>query len=235
MKISYHAKPRFHRVNCHRVVWFSGMPWDCKKTLIFCLKKGMSRHPNSDQGIAMEFAWRSIAFLQSSCYQFSALSYHFHRAHNHWAFTAFALPVEDAMKSKMSHTIFMQTPRMTTGFAQWPLCLPAEFLICIIGDLTAWLWWPIALLMEGWVTVFVLSMLSKILINIPKTLFQPPKENLFIHARRLLKNLVNKQPRNLATNTLFIILKFNMLKGRQKSAQLRKKATISTFFLPSKQ
>ena len=57
-----------------------GASWDRKKTLIFFVKKGLSRRPDSDQGVATELAWRSIAFLRSSCWRFSALSRRFHCA-----------------------------------------------------------------------------------------------------------------------------------------------------------
>ena len=56
-----------------------------RKTLIFFLKNGLSRQPNSDQSIATELVWRSIVFLRSSCWQFFALSKRFQSfngAHN---------------------------------------------------------------------------------------------------------------------------------------------------------
>ena len=37
---------------------------------------------NSDQGVATELSWRSIAFQQSFCWRFSALPQRFHGAHN---------------------------------------------------------------------------------------------------------------------------------------------------------
>ena len=40
-------------------------------------EKCLSRRPDSNQGVATELAWRSIAFLRSSCWRFSALSRRF--------------------------------------------------------------------------------------------------------------------------------------------------------------
>ena len=64
------------------------------------LEKGLSRCPNSDQGVATELTWRSIAFLRSSCGDsmrshdaFSALS---RRSQcMHCAFMAFAMRFHD--------------------------------------------------------------------------------------------------------------------------------------------
>ena len=44
------------------------------------MKKGLSRRPDSDQGVDKELAWRSIAFLRRSCWRFTALSRRFHCA-----------------------------------------------------------------------------------------------------------------------------------------------------------
>ena len=44
------------------------------------LEKGLSLRPGSDQGVATELAWRSIAFLRSSYWRLSALSRRFHCA-----------------------------------------------------------------------------------------------------------------------------------------------------------
>ena len=46
------------------------------------LEKGLSLRPGSDQGVATELAWRSIAFLRSSYWRLSALSRRFHCALN---------------------------------------------------------------------------------------------------------------------------------------------------------
>ena len=46
------------------------------KALIFFVKKGLSQCPYSDQGMAMELAWPSIAFLLSPCWRFSVHSLH---------------------------------------------------------------------------------------------------------------------------------------------------------------
>ena len=48
-------------------------------------EKGLSRRPDRNQGVATEFAWRSVAFLWSSCWRVCALttlSLRFHGAHN---------------------------------------------------------------------------------------------------------------------------------------------------------
>ena len=50
------------------------------------MKKGLSRHPKSDQGVATELAWHSTAFLLAMLCAFTTLSLHFHGANN--AFTA---------------------------------------------------------------------------------------------------------------------------------------------------
>ena len=56
----------------------------------------------------------------------------------------------------------MQTPRTTTHLHIDPCARPRSS-YCIVGDLTARLWWPYgdpaALLYERWATAFVLSML----------------------------------------------------------------------------
>ena len=61
-------------------------PRDRRKTLIFLMKKGpvtaSLQRPYSDHGISSELAWRSIAYLRSSCWRFSALLRRFHGVHN---------------------------------------------------------------------------------------------------------------------------------------------------------
>ena len=48
--------------------------------LIFFVTNCLSRRPYSDQGVAMEFSWRSFAFLRCSWWRFSAPSRCFHCA-----------------------------------------------------------------------------------------------------------------------------------------------------------
>ena len=67
-----------------------------------------------------------IAFLQSSCWGFSAAHWHFQDVH-------YVRAVHGALKTqwyiKERITISLQTPWTTTGFAQWPLCTSVELLL----------------------------------------------------------------------------------------------------------
>ena len=85
-KVDHFEKPLSHQApiqrRWHGVVLFSRAPLDRKKALIVFIKKGLSRGPYSDHGIATELGWHSIRFLRSSCWQFSALLPCFHGAHN---------------------------------------------------------------------------------------------------------------------------------------------------------
>ena len=65
-------------LRCHGVVIFSRAPWERKKIMIFFVKNCLSRRPYSDQGVATELSWRSIAFLRCSWWRFFALSRCFH-------------------------------------------------------------------------------------------------------------------------------------------------------------
>ena len=48
-----------------------------KTIRFFFVMKGLSQRPNSNQGIATDLTWCSIAFLWSSCWWFSVLSWSF--------------------------------------------------------------------------------------------------------------------------------------------------------------
>ena len=79
-----------------------------QKNLIFFKKRGLSRHPYSNHGIARELEWRSIAFIQNSCWRVLALSQRFNCSFIAFTmaalcFTVFALRwrcVEDAVTSQ---------------------------------------------------------------------------------------------------------------------------------------
>ena len=97
-------------------------------------EKCLLRRPYSDQGVATELSWRSIAFLRCSWWRFSALSRCFHCAST--ALTAHAPRfhgVATALRTQWHlqerRAVSVQKPRTTTAFAQRPLCAPTELLL----------------------------------------------------------------------------------------------------------
>ena len=102
--------------------------------MIFFVKNCLSRRSYSDQSVATELSWHSIAFLWCSWWRFSALYRCFHCAST--ALTAHALhfhSVATALRKQWHlqerRAVSMQTPRTTTAFSQWPLCAPTELLL----------------------------------------------------------------------------------------------------------
>ena len=78
-----HTKPGFHCIGTEFFHFLEHQ--DIARKPWYYVKKGLSQRPKSDQDVATELAWRSITFLRSSCWQFSALarlSLHFHGTHN---------------------------------------------------------------------------------------------------------------------------------------------------------
>ena len=108
--------------------------------MIFLVKKGLSRRLNSDHGVAMELAWHSIAFLQSSCCDslhsqdtFTALTMHalpFHRI-----CTALTC-VEDAVTSQRTPYNLCKCHRRPRCLHNDP-CVHLRSSYCVVGDLTA--------------------------------------------------------------------------------------------------
>ena len=122
--------------------------------MIFFVKKCLLRRPYSDQGVATELSWRSIAFLRCSW----------------WRFSAFSRCVQCALTALTSQlhlqerrTVSVQTPRTITAFAQRPMCAPTELLLrCrrLYCAATVTLRRPLCALLGRRVTVFVLSRLK---------------------------------------------------------------------------
>ena len=65
-----------------------------------------------------------MAFYCIPCWRYPALSQHFHDAPN-----ACTAPSWLHTSLTACHTMFVQTPRTTTAFAQWPLCRPVELML----------------------------------------------------------------------------------------------------------
>ena len=105
--------------------------------MIFFVKICLSRRPYSDQGVATELSWRSIAFLRCSWWRFSALSRCFHcaftarlrRSQRLRAHSACAALSRRCRHFQERRAVSVQTPRTTTAFAQRPLCAPTELLL----------------------------------------------------------------------------------------------------------
>ena len=134
------------------------------------MEKGLSQRSDSVLTATMALlAWCFIAFLQSSCRRFSALSRRFHCTFTVLSMCALGVhSVCTALTAFRRHSqkclaISMQTPQTTTAIAQRHLCAHVELLLrCRKHNCAAMatLQRPPAPLLESRAKAFVLCMLK---------------------------------------------------------------------------